>query len=265
MSPAEQRQREILRDDGGQTGDPALEARYQEINGRHFARVLPALPVRWEPRLDEVGSLAGGAFTLEGMFGHVGRRATILLNPTLQADRRALDRALCHEMVHAYLYSIGDSSTDHGPAFQAVLRRLADEGAFEGLPATDEERASLRSWLDRESARLDVERDALNRLGEEMARDRADLERELADARAQWQGNQPADSPVLASLASRRDAYDRRATDANDRAARDRDDLAAFNREVDRYNLMLVYPDGMDEAATVKSKPLPDAPDKQSP
>jgi hypothetical protein len=257
LSPAEARQQEILRQDVSQPGDPALEARYEDINRRHFASVLPAMPVRWEAQLDDVGSLAGGTFTLEGMFGHLGRRSTILLNPSLRTSARALDRALCHEMVHAYLYSIGDSSTDHGPAFQAVLHRLADEGAFEGMAATTDERANLRGWLDRESARLDAERDDLDRLGQELARDRADLEHDVAEASARWQASRVTDSNESATLLSRRDEYDRRALDANARASRDRDDLAAFNREVDRYNLMLAYPDGLDEASAVRSKPLP--------
>jgi len=72
-------------------------------------------------------------------------------------DPKALDRALCHEMVHAYLYATGEEHTVHGPAFQAVLQRLALEHAFEGIAADPATRTALRAWLDAESARLDVE------------------------------------------------------------------------------------------------------------
>src|SRR4029453_10098682 len=105
---------------------------------------LSAMPVLWEPGLDRVGQLAAQAFTLEGMFGHVAKQSLILLNPNLQADQRALARALSHEMVHAYLFTTGDTTTNHGPAFQTVLQRLSSEGAFEGILASDQERESLR-------------------------------------------------------------------------------------------------------------------------
>jgi hypothetical protein len=55
-------------------------------------------------------------------------------------------------------------------------------------------------------------------------------------------------------VAAMRDAYNRRAAAANERATRDRDALEHFNAEVARYNLMLVYPDGLDESDLVKPK-----------
>ena len=53
----------------------------------------------------------------------------------------------------------------------------------------------------------------------------------------------------VAAVTAKRDAYNGRASSMNDRAERDRADLEHFNREIARYNLMLVYPDGLDEAA----------------
>jgi hypothetical protein len=257
-TPGEALQQQLLRDNLSRAGDPMLDAMYQDLNAKHFSGALPAMPVLWEPGLEKVGQLAAQAFTLEGMFGHVGKRSLILLHPNLQTDKRALARALSHEMVHAYLFITGDTTTNHGPAFQAVLRRLSNEGAFEGILASDEERENLRAWLDAESARLDAEQQEMIRLGEEIERERHEVERLIADLNARasaanGQGSGPTESE-LAAAAARRLAYNDRAIDANTRSARDRADLEHFNAEVARYNLMLVYPDGVDARAMRKPR-----------
>jgi hypothetical protein len=202
------------------------------------------------------------------MFGQLGARSVILLNPELGTDDSALRRALCHEMVHAYLNATGDPSTDHGPAFQAVLQRLAKEGAFEGIPASDEERGRLRAWLDAESARLDAERQELDRLGEDLERARSEVERVVAEldlglAAAREQSSATPGEREVSAAASLRDAYNQRAMDANERAGRIRQDLEHFNREVERYNLMLVYPDGIDAHAQVARKVEPSGTSRQ--
>ena len=259
LSPAEALQQELLHNNAGKSGDPALNQLYQSISSRYFSGKLPALQVRWEPRLGEVGPLSGQEFTLQGMFGHVGPALVILLNPGLQSDQATVTRALCHEIVHAYLYSTGDSTTDHGPAFQTVLESLAGEGAFQGVAATEQEREGLRTWLDAESARLDAERAEMDRVAADTDRERADVERLLADlnARADQAKARGAGWPPQSDLdaaTAKRDAYNRLAVDVNDRIQRDRAALDYFNREVARYNLMLVYPDGLDARALVKPK-----------
>jgi hypothetical protein len=207
-NPIEARQRQLLRDNAGREGDPELGAAYHVINAKHFAGALPAIAVRWEPGLADVGAVADRDFTLDGMFGRIGTRQIILLNPRLKTDRPALTRALCHEMVHAFLFESGETTTNHGPAFKEVLNRLSSEGAFEGIPASAQERASLKAWLDEESARLDAEKTAVDAM-------------------------RPTVTPENA------DAF-------NERLLRDQKDLAHFNAEVTRYNLMIVYPDGVD-------------------
>lgn len=261
LSPPEALQQELLRKNADKPGDPRLNQMYADLNAKHFAGALPVLQVLWEPRLAEVGRLAAQQFTLEGMFGHVGRSSVILLNAELQEDPKALARALSHEMVHAYLFSIGDTTSDHGPAFQTVLKRLSDEGAFEGIVSTDDDRKRLRAWIDEESARLDAERLEFDRVAADIERQRVDVERTLTDlnarvtaANAAGQG-WPSPSEVDTAT-SQRDDYNRKATDANERAARDRADIEHFNREVARYNLMLVYPDGMDANSVVKTKTI---------
>jgi hypothetical protein len=263
ISAAEARQRELLHENLTQPGDPALGRRYRDLNTRHFAGRLPDVPVIWEPRLAEVGALASNAFTLEGMFGHSGDRAAILLHPNLAADDEALARALSHEMVHAYLYSIGDMSTDHGPAFSAELRRLSAEGAFTGIVADDAERARLRVWLDDEAARLDADSAEVRQEWQAIASDRTVLEQAFAEmsARARTAGpsGQPVPDPTEAvDLDQRRDAHNRRVEALNARTERGRAALLEFNRQVARYNLMLVYPDGVDEEHLVTPRTATD-------
>jgi hypothetical protein len=231
---------------------------FQDISARYFSSALPVIPVMWEPGLAEVGKLASDAFTLEGMFGHSGKHSIILLNPDLQKDEPALMRALCHEIVHAYLFTTGDTSTGHSAEFQSVLKRLSQQGAFEGIMATDEERTNLRTWLNAESSRLDTERDQMTKIAAEIEQERLAIERVLADIEARVNdpnapGGRPSEMEV-ANAAARRDAYNSRAIDMNARAESGHADLAHFNKEVTRYNLMLVYPDGVDTTALLRAK-----------
>jgi hypothetical protein len=251
LAPADRRQQEILKEAIGLPADPALGRVYDEINTRHFNGRLPVVPVVWEPRLAEVGELAEHAFTLEGMFGHIGENAIILLNPRLARDQDSLRRALSHEMVHAWLYSIGDSSTEHGPAFQKTLARLAGEGAFAGIPGSPAEREHLREWLESESARLDSQHDENERETEWLTREARDLEQALADlnARRPTDDAPRADDRSVAAWRSRRDSYNRRVAELRERADRYRADLEAFNARVERYNLMTAYPSGLDAPA----------------
>ncbi|HUL74172.1 MAG TPA: SprT-like domain-containing protein [Vicinamibacterales bacterium] len=260
LSPADALQQELLHQDIDKPGDPGLGAMAETISTQYFGGAVPSMPVMWEPGLARVGPLAGQGFTLEGMFGHIGRQAVILLNPALQTDQAALDRALCHEMVHAFLWSRGDNSTDHGESFQTVLASLSKAGAFEGVVATEQERASLRAWLDAESKRLDEEGKALAALGPDLEQEKANVERALADYDARVRnasgGNLPSQAEMDAVM-KLREEYNKRAAAANERTAQGRKDLEHFNEEVARYNLMLVYPDGIDESARVSPKAAP--------
>lgn len=249
-SPAEALQQDLLKQDIDKPGDPALEAMYVEISAKHFSGNLPSLHVMWEPGLARIGPLSGDEFTLEGMFGHRGKKSVILLNPGLQGDQAALTRALCHEAVHAYLFATDDPGPEHGPAFQAVLKRLSGENAFEGIVSTDQERASLRAWLDAESKRLDDEAKYMDGLGKEMEQERAEIDRATGEFDA---GGRPSEAK-LALITKLRDAYNEKVTDANARTEQDRADLEHFNEEVARYNLMLVYPDGMDQSGRMTPK-----------
>ena len=251
LSPAEARQQEILKANAGKPGDPALTGRYVALNVKHFSGGLPAIAVRWDPALADVGPLSGHGFTLQGMYGLAGETGFILLNPILRDDPRALDRALSHEMVHAYLHSIGEDLATHGPAFQVVLQRLATEGAFEGIVADAAEKDRLRAWLDAESSRLDAARRQMDVWDAEIKQAGAELDHEISAF-----NTRPDRTAAEAdALEARRQHYNQRVLEANERLERGREGLAQFNREVARYNLMMAYPDGLDEASVIPAKP----------
>jgi SprT-like family len=256
---AEALQREVVKKNLDAPGDPALNELYLDISSRHFNGTLPRIQVVWEAGLADIGALSERKVVLQGLFGNVGKRAVILLNPELQNDRPATRRVLSHEIVHAYLFSTGSTSTDHGAAFQSVLHRLSEEGAFEGIQAGEEERTALREWLDQESARLDVERVEMDRIGAQIERERVQVERTLEDLNARVtaanaQGRAGPTTRERNVVAAMRNAYNARATAANARATRNREAMEHFNAEVGRYNLMLVYPDGLAEADLIKPK-----------
>jgi uncharacterized coiled-coil DUF342 family protein len=68
--------------------------------------------------------------------------------------------------------------------------------------------------------------------------------------------NARADRPLeeAQALDARRDAFAERVRAMTERLDRARDEREHFNAEVARYNLMMAYPDGLDESAVVAPK-----------
>jgi hypothetical protein len=249
MPPAKAREREIFLEDAQRQGDPDLMRDYDDINMRYFGGSLPAVPVLWEPELAQVGPLIAPGFTLHGITD--GRR--ILLNAALQSAPDRARATLCHEMAH--IATTGTESA-HGAAFQAVLRRLSEEGAFKGLWASQEEKRDLHDWLDREAARLNDDASELDNAGmtlqasrSKREADMADLDAKVAAANARGRG-WPGDEDV-AAVKARNDTFNEEATAYNARFAAHQAAAAHFNAEAERYNLMMAYPDGLDEETLV--------------
>jgi hypothetical protein len=214
------RSAEIFKANAGLPSDPALTARYQSLNAQFFENRLPSIPLRWEPRLDEVGPLVAEGFRMDGMTN----REMILLNPAIQSDQDEFMRVLAHEMVHIAVVSEQDP---HGPVFQLYLKQLAERGAFRGIVANDQEKDERRRFLDRRIAHLAAESELLARI-------KTAIE---ADAN----GGQV--SP---------DQLNVRTTEYNDRVRKHNDDVAEFNRSVEEYNQMVTYPDGLDRERLAK-------------
>jgi hypothetical protein len=237
----------VLDDARVTAGDPELNERYKSINHDFFGGGLPDVPVSWEPRLNDIAAARGDGLILEGLTD--GK--AIVINPTLRSNRRQLVATLCHEMVHVRLAVAGGTvGEDHGPEFQAHLRRLLDEGAFEGAFATDDEKSTMKtamatevSWLDAESVALRTAGDALGHDREEIDRVVEDLNARITKANAEQTGwpsddEQKTVKDRLATLNARSEAHNARVAAFNRR-------IDEYNRAVERYNLVVSYPDGL--------------------
>ena len=211
-SPEQQRLDALMRENADRPSDPDLADAYGIINAQYFENRLPPVRVRWEDGLDRIGALIAENFRLEGLTdGKV-----ILVHPALRQDPRQLRAVLCHEMVHV---ALRDTPETHGPAFQARLRALAERGAFEGVVATDEERTALRDSLEQATLRLSSDLTELGALRSRIESEAPSLSREVLQDRV-W--------------------------DLNKRVREHNEAVDAFNRDVERYNLMITYPDGLD-------------------
>jgi len=238
---------DILDSARASAGDPELDERYRAINRDYFGGGLPDVPVSWEPRLNDIAAVRGDGLLLEGLTD--GK--AIVINPTLKSNRRQLIATLCHEMVHVRLVAAGGAvGEDHGPEFQRHLRRLLDEGAFEGAFATDEEKAAMKAALATDVAWLDTESAAVRTAGDALARDRQEVDRIVDDMNARitkanteqsgWPSDaeQQAAKDRLADINSRSEAHNSRVSEFNRR-------IEAYNESVERYNLAISYPDGL--------------------
>ena len=211
-SPEQARMDDLLRQNEPRASEPTLAEAYDSINARYFENRLLPVRIRWEEELDTIGGLIADGFRLEGLTN--GK--VILLHPALERDERQLQAVLCHEMVHV---ALRDGTDAHGPEFQSRLRALAEQGAFEGIVASEEEKEQLKEQLEKRSRRLSSE---------------------FADLR-QARSRIEADAPALPSetLQDRTWAF-------NTRVRRHNEDLEEYNRLVAQYNLMTSYPDGLD-------------------
>jgi hypothetical protein len=219
------KKQQLFLEHAGDPGDDELAQQYDRINATFFAGALPKIPVVWESRLRDLGPITAQKFVFEGVTN--GR--LILLNSDLHTDASELTRTLCHEMVHVFFDSIGDKTQGHGPGFQSVLRRLSDQGAFEGLFATPEEKARLGAALALEESRLEREKQALEALHKILERAR-----------------QLVEGDVSGSADEHRSWFNGRVKAFSARTERFSLDVEAYNAELERYKLMMSYPDGLD-------------------
>lgn len=208
---ADAQEQRLVAANAGRPADADLAALYSDLDARFFGGRLPEIPVRWEEALDGLRAPGAPELRFQGLWGEDAGRAVILLNARLRGDDKALRRTLCHEMVHEAMAAAGKPRENHGPAFQAELKRLSDANAFDGVPPTDGEREGLKAWLDEQRGQL----------------------------MAAWQDLE-ARRAALKGAASREQVQDFNAL------VRRQNLLAeTYNREAMRYNELLVYPDGL--------------------
>ena len=286
-SPAGAKEGEIIQEDAGMVGDFYLNKEYHEINDKHFGGRLPTIQVLWEPRLAQLGPLICKGFTQQGLWGvptYTGvpdsDKPLILLNPGMKGQRDEVTRTLCHEMIHEYLFTRGDRKTNHGPAFQAELHRLLEEGAFRAILASEDEKASLRAWLRREQERLHAESVALKEQAATLDRDRDGIDGEseslnqeadqlnqrILQANEQgfgWPHDQEIEARNARALLQERRVAAFRASVAEFNATVERNhaDVQRFNVNLSRYNLMMAYPDGLDDESIPEIAPAPRVPE----
>lgn len=240
---------QVLDDARASAGDLDLNSRYRAISDAYFGGGLPTVPVSWEPRLNDIAASRGDGLLLEGLTD--GK--AIVLNPSLKSDRRLLVATLCHEMVHVRLTAAGGPVGDeHGPEFQRHLRRLLDEGAFQGAFATDDEKTTMKTSLASEVAWLDGESVSLRSLAASLDVDRREVDRlvgslneriNLANsAQTGWPSTEEQTTvrDRLAVINKRSEAHNARVADFNRR-------IDAYNQSVAQYNLVSAYPDGLAE------------------
>jgi hypothetical protein len=233
--------------------DPDLVALYGEVNQRHFAGTLPAIPVMWDDALAEVDALVGGDYHLQGMTDG----SLMLVSPALREDEAELQRTVCHEAVHVRLHRASGANANHGQAFQGELRRIFEEGCFTAILATEAEQQALKQWIDDETARLHQGKAQIDADRARVDAERADVERAISDLNARivtanaqrsgWPGEEEQQA-----LSARRIRALQASSDYNVALSRLNSDAGHLNREIERYRLMVAYPRGVDEETVVR-------------
>jgi hypothetical protein len=225
--------------------DVVLGRLFDELNARHFGGRLPDAKVMWASELDR---LDVGDYRLNGMTD--GK--TILLKTALRDHDADVRRTLCHEMVHVAFIAAGRKQTTHEPSFQEELRRIFEDGCFPAILASPDEKASLKTWLDSERSRLDAVRVQIDGEGAAIKQETARvgallaaLNERIESANASGSG-WPAEADTAAAERQRA-ALNDRIVILNSTIAANQGAQGEFNAAVERYNLMLSYPDGLAE------------------
>ena len=235
----------ILDASRGKAGDADLGLLFDQLNGRHFSGTLPDTSVMWSTDLDR---LDVGDYRLKGMTDGT----IILLKASLKDDDADVRRTLCHEMVHVGLIAAGNRVTTHDALFQDELRRIFDDGCFLAILAPAEEQASLKQWIESERARLDAARLQVGAQGAAIEQGAGRIERTFAElneriAAANAEGSGWPSRDEISKAERQRSESNDSIVAYNNAVANAAMDQARFNEAVERYNLMMAYPDGLAE------------------
>lgn len=237
------------------SSNPELAEEYKRINEQHFGNQLPNIPIHWESKLDNYSPDIAKGYKLEGLWQFAGGQAQIFINPSLKHNKKKITLTLCHEMVHEYLYTIGDTKTIHGPAFQVVMQRLLNEGAFEGVMISESMQNELRAEIIKEKIELEqIEADISSVRRSLKASDFKHNEinsqiRAANEPGASW----PTDEEIELVQSTRHKLVKRYNALVQEYNLR----LAAFNKQIKSYNMIVAYPDGHNENLAIEYKPVP--------
>ena len=233
-------QHALLEDARDKPEDAELGLLFNELNALHFDGGLPNVKVLWDAGLDRLDE---GDYRLNGMTdGKI-----ILLKAALKDVEDEVRRTLCHEMVHVKLLAAGNKTTAHDEIFQGELRRVFEDGCFPAILASPEERASLQEWIDTERVRLD---DARAQATAQLAALKEDTDRVELNERIRVANDTGSGWPLPAeteAARTQRSALNDSIAAYNGVVAANERDSVRFNEAVQRYNLMVAYPDGLAE------------------
>lgn len=238
-------QHALLEDARDKPGDPDLGLLFNELNALHFDGVLPNVKVLWDAGLDRLDE---GDYRLNGMTD--GR--IILLEAALKDVEDDVRRTLCHEMVHVRFLAEGNKSTAHDAVFQDELRRIFEDGCFPAILASPEEKASLQEWIDAERTRLDAARAPADAQLAALKTETGRVERMVAELNerirvANGAGSGWPSTAETDAVQQQRSALNDSIAAYNGVVAANERDSVRLNEAVQRYNLMVAYPDGLAE------------------
>jgi len=100
-----------------------LQRIFRDYNRKYFGGKLEECKVIWDRRI--------GKFDCMGEYDSEGPTISIAIE--LRRWPRQKRFTVLHEMVHALLFQRGNKSTQHGPAFEREMMKLAKKGAFRDL------------------------------------------------------------------------------------------------------------------------------------
>lgn len=237
--------------------DAELVEEYRKINTQHFSNQLPLVPLHWEDSLTDASPNAAKGYRMQGLWTSDGQRAQIYMNPALKRNRTERTRTLCHEMVHEYLFTVGDSKTGHGPKFRAVLQRLLDEGAVEGTLVSESAKEVERLVLEQEKLGLEHIEAEIAAAREPMGT--LDTEFEELNDRIRTANMNGYGWPSEEEIELVRSPHHEQVRLYNGLIREYNSGSTEFNRHIKRYNLMMSYPDGNEEDLVFDSKTTQDS------
>ena len=101
-----------------------LYVEYAESNDRHFAGLLPTLPIRVETIAKRKADVATVCYLWTDDYVNIPRYLVFDRNFALTESWTVIRDALIHEMIHVWQVLRNERDQDHGAAFKRMAKRL---------------------------------------------------------------------------------------------------------------------------------------------